>query len=307
MKKLIYFFSILFLSSGSAQTNIYHPFPDSDAVWNVSYLTPWACPFNVDLVESYSYAIDKDTIINNIPYHKIYVPFVLANCANGPHGAGYAGCIRQDTSLRQVYFRSPNDTIERLLYDFRLEAGDTVAGWLVSNWNCFPNVLTVSSVDSILIDSSYRKRWHVANYLMASVATFIEGIGSVEGLLESICPLIDGPIPSLMCFQQNGQSLYPNLNAQCNTIVSAAEPETLFQGHEISLTPNPFEAELTIQFSTQQNEAAHLSIFNCIGEVMVNKEMQLQDQTLNLTLLPQGIYLVTVQTENKIFTEKVIK
>jgi len=306
MKKFLFYFSILFFSTASAQTNIYHPFPDSNAVWNVSFVTPWACPWQIDLVENYSYVLSGDTTINNTVYNKINVPFVQANCTGGPHSSGYAGCIRQDTSLRQVYFIWRNDTVEKLLYDFNWEPGDTVTGCLVSYWNCI-SVLTISAIDSIIIDSSYRKRWHVVDHLLTNVATFIEGIGSAQGLLESICPMIDGPIPSLMCFQQNGQSVYPNPNAQCNTIVSVQEHEILNNEAGIFLSPNPFDTELDFHFSTELNTTAHLVIFNSMGAVVLDKTMRLENQTFNLSTLPHGIYLVSINSDTETWSQKILK
>jgi len=74
-----------------------------------------------------------------------------------------------------------------------------------------------------------------------------------------------------------------------------------------SLFPNPFTSNLTLNFSTSLNSNADLRIFNSIGEMIREKEIMLEDQTLNLSTLPQGIYLVSVSTEKEIWTEKILK
>jgi len=88
---------IFFLSSFRlyAQTNMYHPFPDSHAVWNV-----W---FNMNCFSSgyanveYTIQIVGDTVINSQNYHKLNVPYrvdnSIGNC-NGGQSIGYKGAIR---------------------------------------------------------------------------------------------------------------------------------------------------------------------------------------------------------------------
>ncbi|MBK6397641.1 MAG: hypothetical protein IPF75_05100 [Bacteroidetes bacterium] len=51
-----------------------------------------------------------------------------------------------------------------MLYDFNLEVGDTVHGYLGS-WLFSNNLDTVTAIDSILVGNSYRKRWSICpNY-----------------------------------------------------------------------------------------------------------------------------------------------
>ena len=49
------------------QTNVYHPFPDSNAVWNVQFSAGLLCVYG----EQYSYVIAGDTIIGSFLYHKL--------------------------------------------------------------------------------------------------------------------------------------------------------------------------------------------------------------------------------------------
>lgn len=76
---------------------------------------------------------------------------------------------------------------------------------------------------------------------------------------------------------------------------------------QFSLSPNPFSSELNIHFQTPGNHTGLLKIFNSIGETVLEKEIKLEDQTINLTSLPQGIYLLTVRNEKGVWKSKVIK
>src|SRR5690348_16741165 len=81
MKKLYTLLLILNLVTGIAksQTGIYHPFPDSNAIWteHTQYCCVSDCPPppspNPLLVDIYfSYYLQGDTIINAVWYHKLY-------------------------------------------------------------------------------------------------------------------------------------------------------------------------------------------------------------------------------------------
>src|SRR2546428_7387968 len=73
-------------------------------------------------------------------------------------------------------------------------------------------IKTVTSIDSILIGNNYRKRWNTN-----SSFSIIEGIGSTLGLLD-FCYYLVSPTNFLICFHQNGQTLYPDTINNCSLI-----------------------------------------------------------------------------------------
>ena len=98
MKKHLLSFVLLLslITQTKAQTSVYHPFPDSDAVWNVHYfLFGVSCDSEDDY---YSYVITSDTTIGSNLYHKLTVPFVNRVLAGygSDVSVGYAGGIRQN-------------------------------------------------------------------------------------------------------------------------------------------------------------------------------------------------------------------
>jgi hypothetical protein len=75
----------------------------------------------------------------------------------------------------------------------------------------------------------------------------------------------------------------------------------------ILIFPNPFTNFITLNFPFPQSTKALLKIFNSIGESVVEKEIQLEDQTLDLTSFPTGIYMVMVRNEKWTWNGKIVK
>jgi hypothetical protein len=283
---------------------VYHPFPDSGAVWNFNCSAVWGCgpPQYLFLYENYSIIINGDTTINSQQYHKLNIPFVQSNCPNGPiRDSGYAGCIRQDTALRKIYFVCPNSIVDSLLYDFNMQVGDTVPG-LIGSWASLPD--TVISIDSILVGSDYRKRWYINHWYNIYL---IEGIGSTFGLKEfSPGSTTDFPNYSLSCFTQNGITLYPSTSTICNIIdgVINSSDENTF-----SLVPNPATNEFKVQSAMLKVEA--VEVYDVVGKrvkaLTLNPSPSGEGFSVEVSSLAEGIYFVRIKTENGSVTKKLIK
>ena len=283
MRIILLLLFILCSCSLPAQTNVYHPFPSANAVWNTEYFLYWCHFWPYVHVEKYSYAMAGDTTIGATVYHKIQVPYVymVDSClGNFPMNyPRYWGAIREDSALHAVYFVSNNDSTEQLLYDFSLQLNDTVRGYLVSTCG----LTTVSAVDSILINGSYRKRWYWSEQWTGHTTQAVEGIGSLTGLLDPACELIDGPSTVLSCFKENGTVFYSDLtygDSSCDIIDNTLD----FQNENFTVTffPNPFHnsAKLGIGKKEMGNGNYILKIYDTLG-ILVREE-----QILNLT--PDG-------------------
>jgi hypothetical protein len=75
----------------------------------------------------------------------------------------------------------------------------------------------------------------------------------------------------------------------------------------VSVSPNPFISSLLIEFARPSKEKGELKIINALGEVLIKKELFLENQTLNLQEIPSGIYFFVLQTDKKNFTQKIVK
>jgi hypothetical protein len=129
MKKHLLLFTLLLfmLKKADGQTNIYHPFPDSSALWNEtsSWYNPPGWEYNPQ-IEFFG----GDTIILTTHYKKIMAsgydsyPSLSQTCCN--YVNLYLGAMRQDTAHKKIYFCKATTTKDTLLYDFNLQVGDTI-------------------------------------------------------------------------------------------------------------------------------------------------------------------------------------
>lgn len=305
-KNFLILIALVVLQSASAQTNVYHPFPDSNAVWN--FEMQMICFGGNYSNDYYSIIYTGDTTIGLYNYHHLGTPYlnhyVQGNCGSATTGTGF---IRQDTALKKVFLLLPPDTTEQLLYDFTMQVGDTVKGYIGSF--AFPPDV-VQAIDSVIVGNNYRKRWLVNPIYMIY---FIEGIGSTYGFaIPSPGNITDGPDYTLSCFSQNNQPLFPDSNTACEIIQLTNE----IPGENIStiLSPNPFHSRAKIEIHVSSASGlktafylCNMKIYNSSG-TLVRSEIVLnitpdshEDYIINRNSLPDGMYFYRLTTnENKL-------
>ncbi|MBI2966804.1 MAG: T9SS type A sorting domain-containing protein [Bacteroidetes bacterium] len=281
------------LTAVHGQTNVYHPFPDSNAVWNGT--------FNGGLMgcwESYSYTINGDTLIGSFVYHKLYIPYVQTNGICGLiHIAGYNGCFRQDIPDRKIYYIAPDDSTEDLLFNFNLQVGDTIYGF--NRLGCTQLTDTITLIDSTLIGTDYRKRWYFG--ASPEINAMIEGIGFYSGLLEGCAGgMLDAPSYMLNCFKQNGITIYPDTTTNCQIVTSVNSIDKLLS--VVKIYPNPLSILTTLRLDKYLSDAS-LTVYNSFGQkVKQIKNITGQTVTLHRDNLPSGLYFIRLTQDNKIIT-----
>ena len=284
MKKLLLLFATVSTLSIKAQTLVYHPFPDSNAIWNI-YFT--GCMTGID-IESYSILIAGDTLISGHTYHKLSTPFVqvsLAGYCAQSHFAGYKGAIRQDTLIKKVFFIPPDSITETLLYDFTMQVGDTVKGYLES-WAYQAD--KVLSIDSIMVGNTFHKRWYINSGYSIYI---IEGVGSTYGLIEySPGSTFDFPDNSITCFSQNGQSLYPNTSTNCQLITTINSIDPI--SNQVRVFPNPSSGLFTVDFDQPFN-IKEVRVTDLLGNIVFLQQTNNQKK-IHIDNLPRGSYILTV-------------
>jgi hypothetical protein len=289
-----------------AQTNVYHPFPDSNATWASTY---------DDINPGYSYDrfyLDGDTIMEGRIYNKVY-NFINWNQRN------FVGGIRQDTTEKRVYAKLSSylyplypatvppfqDTSDCLLYDFNLQIGDSIK---IPSTYWFYGYLYVNNIDSTEIEGNYRKYWVLNSNLHPWENSYwIEGIGSLNGLFWphydrefSIC--------NLECMTQDIVQLYimdggvgncpyiPNsiLNKEVNV--------------ELEIFPNPVHDNITLNFPRLETNEVVFTIFDFTGKLIVQKgKISTEQSHIDVSFLKEGIYIIQIEIENQFYNYKFIK
>jgi hypothetical protein len=253
MRTLITLLLIHITWHSGAQFNQYHPFPEQDALWNVTSqgccVTNCNTPPNPNPVltdHEFSYYISGDTTISANLYSKIYRSgSVHEHCFSGSsvnnwfyENHEYFGGLRQDTSQRTVSFIPSSGTVECLLYDFNLAVGDTMQGNCLWPTDC----AVISGIDSVLVGSTYRKRFNLSG--AGTSYSLIEGIGSTSGLFEPLCPFEYSG--DLVCFAMNGQAMYPDTATSCNNFTGLIYADEM---QDLRVFPNPFISEFSVHIS----------------------------------------------------------
>ena len=297
MKKILFLLVYCsFVAPLSAQTSVYHPFPDSSASWNYTHGNLCWGPIGVDLISyQHSYYIGADTMINNAVYHSLQIPVVLysagPNCwpsGNYTLPGKYAGAFRNDHFNRKVYIVPENDSVEQLLYDFNLQVGDSLLGYLPV---CFSICDTVISIDSVLVGNTYRKRWLVDQMYQAYI---IEGVGSTYGLIDKIyANAVDLDGITLDCFLQNNQPQYPDTIGSCavlTSVPSVSNSETI-----VKVSPNPSHDRFFTEVISS-NSCSRISIHQFTGQIVL--DMVGAQHKVEITGLTPGIYFITFYLED---------
>jgi hypothetical protein len=301
-RKLLFLFFIGSLTA-QAQTSVYHPFPDSGAVWRVSWGAAPCAQFNQPQAE-YQYEIPGDTLIGSYQYHKVVRVMGYGFYMCGPSylpGGGYMGAIRQDTLLRRVYFLPKDSIAENLLYDFNLLVGDTVHGFFLEPFTF--SSLIVTDIDSILIGLTYRKRFKCEGSNLFHTNFLVEGIGNItSGLLEP--PDMFDLTPLLRCFIQDSMHLYSI--APCDLPNSTENYSN--EESSIILFPNPATSEIRIENQDSRIEA--VEIYDVVGGKVFSEKQESRTRNqvnIDVSFLAAGIYFVRVRVENGSVTRKLIK
>jgi len=284
--------------SATAQQSVYHPFPDSNAIWNMHY-TMYCFGGGIG-DDYYSITFRGDTVINGTSYHRLTTPFIQSNTTGNCGGVnlGYRGAIRQDVAGRKVYFVPPAAASEQLLYDFNLQVGDTVKGYLES-WATPKDI--VQAIDSVLVGTSYHKRWKINSCYNIWL---IEGIGSTYGLTE-LSPgcITDLADYSIVCFRQNGSTLYPDTTTPCELITSVPTHDQ--NSFQVSVYPNPSNGVFTITFADPVN-VREIRLADLTGHLILDQMITSQSR-ITIGNLGRGTYLLQVIGQNsRIITRKII-
>jgi hypothetical protein len=248
----------------------------------------------------YSIEISGDTIINSIQYHKLFTPYIQTSVKSKSIqiNTGYNGAIRQDTLIRKVFIVPRFESTEQLLYDFTMQVGDSVKGFIQT---VFDPKDVVFSIDSVLVGNSYRKRWNINLSYNISI---IEGVGCTFGLIEqSPGQIIDYYDIGISCFRQNDLTIYPDTLTNCELITSVNPIEK--QIDLINVYPNPSNGTFNIEFDQSKN-IKQVQVTDLIGNIIFQKEKNIPSK-LCIDNLSPGIFMLSIiDQDNKRINKKIL-
>jgi hypothetical protein len=285
---------ILILTKISIFSQIYYPFPDSNAIWNNKI--HWS---HYTLIQRFG--VYGDTTINNQMYNKIYL-IVNDSILNINH-MNYYAAIRE-SSAKQVFVKLTDYIDEILIYDFSLEIGDTIHSNSPYGYLKFPTN-TISDIDTIELENNqFRRRFRLND----SGEYWIEGIGSTNGLLYPILESIIGTACDLLCFKQNDTTIYLN-NPECDKCfcsLATAIPNLAKKNNSLKIYPNPGKTEIFIEPPFEKGMST-IDLYNSNGNLINTIRASSFPLKLKIKDLPFGIYFIRVIRGELIYEQKFIK
>jgi N-acetylmuramoyl-L-alanine amidase len=85
----------------------------------------------------------------------------------------------------------------------------------------------------------------------------------------------------------------------------------IFVKNEISVYPNPTEAELFLNIDNVLDKTLEITVFSLTGQMVYTKNFKSSEETfnqgININHLPSGIYLIKINIDGKEYNKKVVK
>lgn len=270
---------ILILFSGRAHTQSYHPIPEAGVIWQeYQFYTFIPCVYNTTLL----YYFEGDTLITNVYYQKLFSESnTVQTCSGVPepittlYPKQYEGAFRQDSSLRQAYFIRKDDATEKLLYDFNLVEGDSLY-FFADEFDIYSNPVVIQSVDSVMVEGTWRKRMlYLQEYDACgnTSSAVIEGIGNTRGVIYpklfpcSVYKTLDCVSVNGVQFFGSGDTCYNTGEVGYSTIENLAQSDLLFELF-YGLDGSPF-----IRYNIPDHHSAELRVMDVLGRM--NQSYQL--------------------------------
>ena len=295
MKTLRYFLIFCFaIVSLYSQTQSIDP----SSVWRVN-----SSIWDVNIRYNYFFKdfIEGDTSLNSIQYFKIYKSgYVYVDWIPYPFYSYFEhefhGYLREENH-KWYTFENGRDT---LLYDFTLSVNDTVYS---AYTDFIYHPLIVTSIDSVLINNEYEKRFQLNNEVGEGTQYIIEDIGASSGLFENM--VFFEWESELVCFALDGVSVWGETTEDCD--LSVGIKDNNFPEGQFTVFPNPstgiFWLKCPSQFDIQQ-----LEVYTANGRIIPTSFSRGNHFTdIDLGSVQPGIYFLRVISDEEVRFLKLIR
>lgn len=89
-----------------------------------------------------------------------------------------------------------------------------------------------------------------------------------------------------------------------NIVNSVVEKEL---SYSIKIFPNPATNELTIVFSELAELSAKVELFSIHGKTIITETIYIEQNKIDISSLPSGLYFITISTPKHTYTRKILK
>lgn len=225
---------------------------------------------------------EGDTLVNDTLYKKVWQSKDSLKTK-----WGHLGFVREvaDSGL---YYRN-SEGIEWMMYKYNLKLGELFDvkqnGFTIAT-------ITANKIDSVLINGIYKKRYSFSYSFGGAVSdNWIEGIGSMYGILYPNYIGVTGGTNRLLCSYNNDVLMYKNSDySNCFYNPETSIQKVLDGKNNLTIYPNPSRDILNIKVKQESN----VFIFNANGISIENINIpSLSEFQLNVKNYPKGIYFIS--------------
>jgi len=276
MKARLFVIFIMFHFVSYGQTN--HSLVDTNKLWSNLFHNHTGGPppyvYQTNFIKFFG-----DTIIDFNTYKKVHKTY------DSTQSSWFViGYIREDTFNRVYYYRQ-QDSCERLLYDFNVNAGDTLN---ISNFGVY-NELIVSSVDSVYVYDKYVKRINIDPW-----EVWYEGIGSLFGILHSGMGGVVGSVNALLCYYENDTLKYHNsMYNECYLNFTVEVEDKYVNSLKVTIFPHPIVSSSNLKVENMQGKILKLEIYSLLGQRLISTEI-CEETTISKSDFESGIYIYRI-------------
>ncbi|MCD6201258.1 MAG: T9SS type A sorting domain-containing protein [Bacteroidales bacterium] len=202
------------------------------------------------------------------------------------------GLIRED-STHKVFYKSPDKEQEELMYDFNAKIGDS----LFIPPNFVDDPILVCSIDTVELGGVKRKRYKLARQFCSDQPQdlWIEGIGSLLGILNSNRVGAIGVYISLLCFYENAELIYTNPKFDSCYYISTGIFNHSVEKITIDIIPNPVSNVSFITINPVISLDMKLEIYDIHGRLRMVKTFDSSGKCIiRQAELYNGIYFYRV-------------
>ncbi|MBR5911843.1 MAG: choice-of-anchor J domain-containing protein [Bacteroidales bacterium] len=241
-----------------------------------------------------------DTIVGDEPSHILVKINTL-----------YDKGLREDVTREYVYMRDGkvywwNKTLEEftVLYDFGAQEGDT---W-VTKVGTETLIMHVNSVETVEYEGKTYRMLHVSDADDYFSGDIVCGIGHLTSFFpERLMDNGDGiRVEGLRCYWIEDELVFKPGDEDCDAIYSEVhgveeDGPSMDSGNAFTVYPNPTNGVLTIQHSEFHIHHSEFQIANLMGQTVLSGNINAENQQIDVSSLPQGMYFITFAGETRKF------
>jgi hypothetical protein len=247
----------------------------------------------------YNYFLSGDTIIGSKQYSKVFSKGYMYGI-NGPMEVCPSYYYTFIDTVPRYFLRQENKKLyciqagcsqEILLYDFDLGTNDTVKIYNYCDTTSYA-IAIVDAVDSILIDTAYRKVLHLNNSncgMGGPTLTIIEGIGCEHDLFKFCNDEFIGNF--LTCYGLNGHSKYSPSGDTCDLEVPLGVDENIIPNSDIVIYPNPVRDKVNFSVPDKQMNIYQIELIDLFGQCVLISQ---NTNSIDVSNLSRGLYIIRI-------------